>query len=123
MTSNEIVDKLKILANELNLEVSESNNSLNMYIHNEGFSVLHFDKIRTQTWFEVRNEIHIKMHLYCPTISIGDLYLVRDFNSASLLVRTFLIEYRKTLESIELLKKQYKIELKKMNMEKDFECS
>lgn len=123
MTSNEIVDKLKFLANELNLEVSESNNSLNMYIHNEGFSVLHFDKIRTQTWFEVRNEIHIKMNPYGPTISVGDLYLVSDFKIVSLLVRTFVIEYRKTLESFERIKKQYVIELKKMNIEKDFECS
>ena len=120
MTSNEIVDKLKILADGLNLDVIESNNSLTMYIHNERFSVLHFDKLRTQIWFEVRNEIHIKMNPYGPTISVGDLYLVSDFKIASLLVRTFVIGYRKTLESIELLKKQYKIELKKMNMEKDF---
>lgn len=121
MTSNEIVDKLKILANELNLEVSESNNSLNLYIHNEGFCVIHFDKLRTQIWFEVRNEIHIKMNPYGPTISVGDLYLVSDFKIASLLVRTFVNGYRKTLESFELFKKQYVIELKKMKVEKDFE--
>lgn len=121
MTSNEIVDKLKILADELNLEVSESNNSLSMYIHNEGFCVLHFDKLRTEIWFEVRNEFNITMHFYGPTISVGNLYLVRDFKSASLLVRTFVIGYRKTLELIELFKKQYVIELKKMNMDKDFE--
>lgn len=121
MTSNEIVDKLKILADELNLEVSESKHSLSLYIHGEGFGVLHFDKLRTEIWFEVRNEIHIKMKPYGPAISVGDLYLVREFNIASLLVRTFVIEYRKTLESFERIKKQYVIELKKMNMEKDFE--
>ncbi|MBO7692298.1 MAG: hypothetical protein J6T10_06645 [Methanobrevibacter sp.] len=123
MTSNEIVDKLKILADELNLEVSESNNSLSMYIHNEGFCVLHFDKLRTETWFEVRNEIQITMHIFGPTISVGKLFLVSDFDGASLLVRTFVIGYRNTLESVERIKKQYVIEQKKMNVEKDFECS
>lgn len=120
MTSNEIVDKLKILADGLNLDVIESNNSLTMYIHNEGFSVLHFDKLRTQIWFEVRNEIHIKMNTSGPTIFVGDVYLVCEFNVACLLVRTFVFEYKKIHESIKLLKKQYEIELKKMNMEKDF---
>lgn len=109
MTSNEIVDKLKILADGLNLDVIESNNSLTMYIHNEGFSVLHFDKLRTQIWFEVRNEIHIKMNTSGPTIFVGDVYLVCEFNVACLLVRTFVFEYKKIHESIKLLKNNMRL--------------
>lgn len=118
MTSNEIVDKLKILADELNLDVIESNNSLSMYIPNQGVCVLHYDKL-----FEIINEIRVNMYLTGPKISVGKSFFINDFNHASLLVRTFVNEYRKILESFELIKKQCVIELKKKNMEKDFECS
>lgn len=121
MTSNEIVDKLKIFANELNLEVTESNYTLSMYIPKEGFCVLHFDKLRTQIWFQVRNEITVKMNQYGPTISVGDVYLVSTFEMACFIVKTFVNEYKTIKDTFGYLQKQYAIEIKKMNMEKDFE--